>query len=119
MLWAYLNDEQKDLIPDNFDIEHIFPKKWQNTNYNGWNKEDAEDYLEKFCNKIVFEKKLNIQAGNSYFGKKKDEYAKSKIADVIKLGEIHQSDWTKEDIEKRDQKFKEDIFAFFTEAQPI
>lgn len=119
LLWAYLNKEQKDLIPDNFDIEHIFPKKWQDTNYNGWDKKYAEDYLEKFGNKIVFEKKLNIQAGNSYFGKKKYEYAKSKIADVLELSKKDENDWTKKDIKERDQKFKEDIFAFFNEALSI
>ena len=40
--------------------EHIFPKKWQTTNYNGWDEKDAQAYLDCFGNKIVFEKKLNI-----------------------------------------------------------
>ena len=56
------------------DIEHIFPKKWQDTNYNGWTKIDADLYLDRFGNKTVFEKKLNIQAGNGYFGVKKQKY---------------------------------------------
>ena len=54
MLDAYLNINQSDLIPATFDIEHIFPKKWQDTNYNGWDKKDADLYLDRFGNKIIF-----------------------------------------------------------------
>jgi hypothetical protein len=32
LLSAYLNDSQTELIPANFEIEHIFPRKWQDTN---------------------------------------------------------------------------------------
>jgi uncharacterized protein with ParB-like and HNH nuclease domain len=60
LLSAYLNRNQIDLIPGTFDIEHIFPKKWQDTNYNGWSKDDADLYLDRFGNKTVCEKKLNI-----------------------------------------------------------
>lgn len=34
-------------------------------------KSDAETHLNMLGNKIIFEKRLNIQAGNNYFGKKK------------------------------------------------
>ena len=113
LLDAYLNVNQLDLIPDTFEIEHVFPKKWQNTNYNGWNIDEAALYLDRFGNKIVFEKKLNIQAGNGYFGIKKQKYGLSKIACVLDLSTYYKNDWVKEDIEKREIKFKENLISFF------
>jgi hypothetical protein len=110
---AYLTPEQIDLIPDTFEVEHIFPKKWQDTNYNGWEEKDAQAYLDRFGNKIVFEKKLNIQAGNGYFGKKKEKYSLSKIAVVKKLAEYPKHDWMKEDIELREERFKQNLINFF------
>ena len=113
LLHAYLNENQIDLIANSFDIEHIFPKKWQNTNYNGWSIEDAVKYLDRFGNKIVFEKKLNIQAGNGYFGIKKLKYADSKIAVVKELSNYTKNDWVKDDIEDREIFFKKDLITFF------
>lgn len=113
LLDAYLNTGQINIIPQTFDIEHIFPKKWQDTNYNGWNIEDAAKYLDRFGNKIVFEKKLNIQAGNGYFGIKKQKYKLSSIAAVKDLSNYHKEDWVKEDIEEREDNFKANIIAFF------
>jgi uncharacterized protein with ParB-like and HNH nuclease domain len=112
LLDAYLNKKQKGLIVDNFQIEHIFPKKWQNTNYKGWSEEDAEEYLELYGNKVVFEQKLNIQAGNGYFGKKKEKYKESGIANVIDLSKIKQDDWIKKDIEEREKRFSSTIIGF-------
>ncbi|WP_018674917.1 HNH endonuclease family protein [Riemerella columbina] len=113
LLEAYLNPAQKSKIPETFDIEHIFPKKWQNTNYNGWNKKDATEYLDKFGNKIVLEKKLNIQAGNGYFGVKKEKYSHSAIAIVKDLSNYPKEDWLKLDIEKREENFIANILNFF------
>lgn len=113
LLDAYLDDNQTNLIPTSFDIEHIFPKKWQETNYNGWEEKDAQLYLDRFGNKIVLEKKLNIQAGNGYFGKKKDKYRVSNVAVTKALAEYYKNDWVKEDIEKRESEFIDRIIAFF------
>ena len=113
LLDAYLNINQIELIPSTFDIEHIFPKKWQDSNYNGWSINDAVLYLDSFGNKIVFEKKLNIQAGNGYFGVKKQKYKLSKIACVMELSNYHKNDWIKDDIEERELKFKENLITFF------
>lgn len=113
LLDAYLNPKQENLIESNFDIEHIFPKKWQDTNYNGWEKKDAELFIEKFGNKIICEKKINIQAGNGYFGNKKNKYGISKIANVLDLFNYPKNDWTKEDIEQREEEFKTRIITFF------
>ena len=115
LLYAYQNPNQWELIPTTFDIEHIFPKKWQNTNYHGWTKEDAELYLDKFGNKTVLEKKLNIQAGNGYFGIKKNRYSESNIATIKDLSTYPSQDWVKEDIEKREIIFNEIIINYFRE----
>lgn len=114
LLHAYLNERQTDLI-GKFEIEHIFPKKWQDTNYNGWNRSDAAEYLELFGNKVVIGKKLNTQAGNSYFGQKKGKYSSSNIADVLDLSNYASNDWLKEDIEKRQAEFEKRLLEFFAE----
>ena len=116
LLFAYLNPQQTELVPSTFDIEHIFPKKWQDTNYNGWTKTDADLYLDKFGNKTVFEKKLNIQAGNGYFGIKKQKYRVSSIATVKKLSNYRNNDWIKTDIEKREKEFKDTLIGFFSKT---
>ena len=113
LLHAYLNKDQTELIPIDFHIEHIFPQKWQNTNYNGWDEIDAKKYLEWYGNKVVFEQKLNIQAGNDYFGKKKLKYADSKISNVKELSKLEQNDWVKTDIENRELEFTISIMDFF------
>ena len=113
LLYAYLNPEQTKPIPNSFHIEHIFPKKWQNTNYNGWTKEDANLYLDRFGNKTVIEKKLNIQAGNGYFRAKKEKYDISGIATVQELAKYPKDDWIQSDIENREAKFKQTLMDFF------
>lgn len=113
LLHAYLNAEQVEAIPSNFEIEHIFPKKWQNTNYNGWDEVDAQLYLEKLGNKVAIEKKINILAGNGYFGKKKIKYYDSKISDVLVLSSIKNDDWLKEDILNRENTFIDKLCEFF------
>jgi uncharacterized protein with ParB-like and HNH nuclease domain len=115
LLHSYLNNKQLNLIPGNFEIEHIFPIKWQNTNYNGWEKDKADEFLEKFGNKVVIEKKINIQAGNNYFGIKKIKYNESKISNVSELGTYKKNDWTKDDILERNEEFINAIFSFFKE----
>jgi uncharacterized protein with ParB-like and HNH nuclease domain len=113
LLFAYQNQNQTEVIPYTFDIEHIFPKKWQDTNYNGWTKSDADIYLDRFGNKTVFEKKLNIQAGNGYFGIKKQKYKVSGIATVKDLSNYSSNDWVKTDIEQREQEFKTTLLNYF------
>jgi len=115
LLDAYLNPLQKNLIPETVDIEHIFPKKWQDTNYNGWKIDDAQDFLDRFGNKVILEKRLNIRAGNGYFGEKKQKYKLSHIANVIDLSKYPKDDWTKNDIENRETEFKSRLLSFFKE----
>jgi hypothetical protein len=113
LLHAYLNPNQIDMIESKFEIEHIFPRKWQATNYNGWNHEDAKVYLERYGNKVAIGKKLNIQAGNGYFGQKKNKYKDSPIANVNDLSKYPSDDWVKTDIEAREKLFLESIVSFF------
>ncbi|MBW3940668.1 DUF262 domain-containing protein [Neisseria meningitidis] len=113
MINAYLFDEKQKLLPTKTEIEHIFPKKWQETNYNGWSIIDAEQYLEQLGNKIVFEKRLNIQAGNGYFGKKKEQYQKSDIVEVRELAGENANDWLPSDIQKRQQQIVDRLKQFF------
>ncbi len=115
MLHAYLHKEQQELLPNDFQIEHIFLKKWQNANYNGWSQRDAKEYLEKFGNKVVIEKKINIKAGNGYFGQKKKKYQKSNIQEVLDLSKLSQDDWHKVDIEAREAEFCDCIYQFFSD----
>lgn len=112
---TYLIPEQNTNIIGSFDIEHIFPKKWQNTNYNGWDKEAAEHFLEKIGNKVVFERRLNIQAGNGYFERKKEHYSQSSIIDARNLSALEQQDWLKEDIVKRQKNIIDVISSFFND----
>ncbi|CAD5960817.1 MULTISPECIES: DUF262 domain-containing protein [Planktothrix] len=113
LLHAYLNPNQIELIESNFEIEHIFPRVWQAANYNGWNHEDAKVYLERYGNKVAIGKKLNIQAGNGYFGQKKNKYKDSPIANVNDLSKYPSDDWVKTDIEAREKLFLESIVGFF------
>lgn len=115
LVHTYLHPDQEEVIPHIHEIEHIFPKKWQNTNYNGWDVQEAKMYLEKFGNKILFEKKLNIQAGNGYFNAKKIRYNESEIKCVKDLANYPKSDWIKEDIIEREQRFTSDIIGYFSE----
>jgi uncharacterized protein with ParB-like and HNH nuclease domain len=113
LLHAYLNPNQIELIESNFEIEHIFPRVWQAANYNGWNQKDAKVYLERYGNKVAIGKKLNIQAGNGYFGQKKNKYKDSPIANVNDLSKYPSDDWVKTDIEARENLFLESIVGFF------
>ena len=62
---------------------------------------------------MIFEKKLNIQAGNGYFGVKKGKYALSSIASVVELSNYPENDWLKEDIEQREKEFKNTLIEYF------
>jgi len=115
LLHAYLNPQQVGIIPYDCHIEHILPKKWQAANYNGWDKEQAQEWLENFGNRVVFEKKLNIQAGNGYFGRKKERYAQSNIADIKDLANYASNDFTVDDIKNRENEFISRLTNFFVE----
>ncbi|MES2629549.1 MAG: DUF1524 domain-containing protein [Bacteroidota bacterium] len=122
LLSAYQSTGQEEVLPWDFEVEHIFPHKWQTANYNGWDEIEAKNHLNRFGNKIVFEKKLNIQAGNNYFGKKKEKYAESEIEAVRELSKYPKLDWHKQDIDERDNRVLNELMTFFTahvKSEPV
>ena len=100
---AYEDVAQHDLLPAYWEIEHIFPQKWD-TKYYTLNEEEANDKLEHLGNKIPLEKALNVSASNNYFIRKKDAYKTSGIAICKTLGESSLSDWNMDSIDLNDTK---------------
>ncbi|MBF1318037.1 MAG: DUF1524 domain-containing protein, partial [Megasphaera micronuciformis] len=60
-------------------------------------------------NKVPFEKKLNIIAGNGYFGKKKKEYLASSIVITKRLGELENNEWNLDSIMTRNIRILDSI----------
>lgn len=110
--WEW-NAKSKNYIVTQGEIEHILPKKWQDTNYQGWDKEDANIFLEQIGNKMLLEKKLNIECGNGYFGQKKEKYADSFFCEAQHLARYSKDDWLKSDIQKRNEEVYNRLTAFF------
>lgn len=114
LLNSYLYDSGSKLLTGKLEIEHILPKRWKQANYFGWTKESAAEHLESIGNKIPFEKRLNIRAGNGYFGEKKRNYITSHIKEVQDLVTIHTSDdWLPEDIESRRDEVRTRLITFY------
>lgn len=95
-------EEQDDLLPSRWEIEHIFPQKWQTNYFPNIPEETIKDKIEHIGNKLPFEKKLNIVAGNGYFGKKKVLYKASNIAITKKMGDSNIDNWDLDSITERD-----------------
>lgn len=115
LLNSYLYSDKQELITGKIDIEHILPKKWKEANYCGWDRSKANEKLESIGNKIPFEKRLNIQAGNNYFGEKKRKYCKSPIIEVQDLCKKASNDWLVDDIEDRRKSLCDRLIKFFKE----
>ena len=110
LLDAYLYDETQSLLPADFQIEHIFPQKWDNA-YFTWSKDDAEKQINTFGNKIAFERKLNIQASNGFYSKKKQYYSQSNIIEVKSL--CNYNDWNHSEINTRNADVLQRLKTFF------
>lgn len=120
-LLAYGIQEQTELLPVYWEIEHIFPQSWD-AKYFTFNAEEANEKLEHLGNKLPLEKKLNISASNGYFDKKKSRYKDSKIAISQKLGESPLNEWTLVNIDQNDIKvcrqIKETFAQWIAEYEP-
>lgn len=106
-LLAYNN--QDDMLPSKWEIEHILPQKWQTSYFANIGEDIIKEKIEHIGNKIPFEKKLNIIASNGYFGKKKKEYAQSKIVITKNLTDKNGDEWSLDDIGERDTRVSDEI----------
>lgn len=111
---AYEHEQQKELLPASWEIEHIFPQKWQMNYFPNVSDEEIKEKIEHIGNKLPFEKKLNIIAGNGYFGKKKREYMLSKIAITKEMGASEIAEWDMDYIIKRDIRVSDSIMALLS-----
>ena len=100
---AYDNAAQNELLPEKWEIEHIFPQKWD-TSFFTISEDEANTKLEQLGNKIPLEKPMNIRASNNYFDKKKEQYQRSKIAVANDLGNTSKNNWIIEDIDNRNKE---------------
>lgn len=103
LLKCYAYNHQEQLLPDNWQIEHILPQKWQESFFPDVDAKEVYEMIEHIGNKTPFERKLNIIASNSYFKKKQQEYQKSKIEVTKILVTSINDDWTLGNIEHRDK----------------
>lgn len=109
--WEW-NDGRKNHCVINAEVEHILPKKWQEANYNGLSEAEAAVYLEQIGNKMLLEKKINIHAGNGYFVNKRELYKKSNFEEAKEIA-YQNIDFSKEEIEKRNEKIYNTLNSFF------
>lgn len=103
LLKCYAYNHQEQLLPDNWQIEHILPQKWQESFFPNVDAKEVYEMIEHIGNKTPFERKLNIIASNGYFKKKQQEYQKSKIEVTKILVTSINDDWTLGNIEHRDK----------------
>ena len=106
-------EHQDDLLPTKWEIEHIFPQKWQTNYFPKESDSTIREKIEHIGNKLPFEKKLNIVAGNGYFSKKKKEYTLSKIAITNTMGTSEVMDWDLDSIMKRDLRISDKMAEIF------
>lgn len=111
-LLAYNTEEQNELLPYNWEIEHILPLKWQPSYFNT-NEDEVNELIETIGNKIPFEKRLNIIASNGYFSKKQEQYAKSNIAITKAMSNSNIKDWKLEEIRERNIRIIDEVIDTF------
>lgn len=112
MLLKILAYEHQDkLLPSKWEIEHIFPQKWQTNYFPDVPNSIIKEKIEHIGNKLPFEKKFNIVAGNGYFGKKKKEYSASEIEITKAMGINDVQEWNLDSIIERDIRVSDTIIA--------
>lgn len=105
---------QEELLPEKWEIEHIFPRKWQSSYVQVASDDEVRELVEHIGNKIPFEKKLNIIASNNYFAKKKESYQKSKVEILRELAKEN-ADWGLDEIRERDIRISDEFFALLSD----
>jgi hypothetical protein len=123
LIWEAYQIESQNIIGKDtkLEIEHILPKNWQSGNYQGWSKTDAAEYIEKIGNKILLDKKTNIQAGDGFFKTKKEKWYKNAKIEVVKklANDFYHDDWVQKDIENREDNLLKSFIAFAKNYQII
>lgn len=99
---------QTELLPKKWEIEHIFPQKWQPNYFPVTPDDEVKEIVEHIGNKIPFEKKLNIIASNNYFTKKQESYQKSNVKILLDLSKEH-DDWGLDEIRERDIRISDEL----------
>lgn len=102
LLKAYAYNHQSGILPDNWQIEHILPQKWQTTFFPNTDTDTVNVMIEHIGNKTPFERKLNIIASNGYFKEKQAKYIESSIEVTRILVTSIENDWTLGNIDHRD-----------------
>ena len=124
LLHAYLNPRQADLIPENFQVEHIFAKNWLNRinageiaigDWNYANKDKLDTRVEQLGNKVILEHGINARASDYKFSTKRAYYKKSKIADIDDLCQYNGVWEQNSEVEERTNKVIERIWDFVSE----
>ena len=115
LLKSYTYNHQEQLLPDNWQIEHILPQKWQSSFFPEMDSKKVNEMIEHIGNKTPFERKLNIVASNGYFKKKQQEYQKSEIEVTKILVTSIDNDWTLGNIEHRDLIVSTEIMKLLQE----
>ena len=113
-LLAYQDSSQTELLPNYWEIEHIFPQTWDSKYYD-LDEKEANVKLEHLGNKLPLEKKLNGSASNNYFDKKKSKYRESKIAICQNLGKSGLDEWNMENIAENDLKVCKQVKDVFSQ----
>ena len=112
LLNAVLCETRGAKIPENFHIEHILPKKWQQYNYLEWNDGTYKEFHEKLGNLLVLEGGKNIKIGNKPFAFKKIEYLHSAITETKEFANKY-SNWTFSDYKQRHKEIVERLDKWF------
>lgn len=115
-IWTKINESlqqfERPHRPD-LSVEHILPKKpdseWeQYLAGKGVAKADFDDLIYRIGNQTAMDVKMNAQARNKFFIKKKDEnYKDSKMPINEALKSI--TDWTEKEISQRERDFVEKV----------
>ena len=94
-------NSQKHLLPEKWEIEHVFPQKYKKTNYPDMTTEQITEIIECIGNKIPLEKKINCEASDGYFIEKKKKYEPTSIALAKDSADSSLDDWTFDNINER------------------
>ena len=112
-MFAY--NHQSELLPRDWQIEHILPRKWKDSFFIDADVAHINDMVEHIGNKTPFERVLNIIASNGYFAQKQTEYNKSSVEVTKILVTSITDDWTLGNIEHRDKVISEEIVKVISE----